>query len=58
MNFQQILDSNDTARLEMLYLDYFNDFLTVRGFAEYWQECTQVAQLVIDAGREINHGNV
>jgi hypothetical protein len=39
---------------EDLYIEYTNNFLSVAGFAEYYELDVKVAQSVIDIGREIN----
>ena len=41
--------------IEGLYLDYFNNFLTVPRFAEYYGMDDVCAAWVIEKGREINH---
>ena len=40
---------------EELYIDYFNNFLTVERFAEYYEMELSEAQAVINEGRKINH---
>ena len=37
-----------------LYLDYFNNFLTIKGFADYYAMTETEAQEVIDKGRAIH----
>jgi hypothetical protein len=44
-----------TMDYEKLYLDYFNNFLTVERFAEYYELDVITAQNVINEGRKINH---
>jgi hypothetical protein len=39
---------------EDLYIEYTNNFLSVAGFAEYYELDLRVAQSVIDIGRAIN----
>lgn len=39
-------------KLNEIYLDYFNNFLTVEGFANYYGLTLEVADLVIQAGRK------
>lgn len=41
--------------LEEMYLDYFNDFLTVAVFAEHHGISESEAAWAIDEGRKINH---
>ncbi len=40
---------------ESLYLDYFNNFITVQAFAEYYEIDNTTARLIIDLGRRKNH---
>ena len=40
--------------LEKMYLDYFNNFLTVRRFAEYYGISVKEANEIINLGRIIN----
>ena len=42
-------------KIERLYLSYFNDFLTVAKFAEYYGLSERKANDVIRAGRKLNH---
>lgn len=44
-----------SAKIEELYLDYFNNFMTIRGFAEYYGLRMFQATQIILRGREINH---
>ena len=39
-----------------LYLDYFNNFLTVRGFADYYGLSINEAHNVINIGHNYNNG--
>jgi hypothetical protein len=48
------LDDNDLM-IEAQYLDYFNNFLTVKGFARYYGFNVDFAERLINLGREINH---
>ena len=41
--------------IEELYLDYFNNFLTVPRFAEYYGMDEVSAAWIIEKGRELNH---
>lgn len=36
------------------YLDYFNNFLTVRRFAEYYDITEPEASIIIEAGRDLH----
>ena len=40
--------------LEQMYLDYFNSFLTVERFADYYSLSMEQAQEIINKGRAIN----
>ena len=42
-------------KIEGLYLDWFNDFLTVARFAEYHGMAESKALRVINTGRALNH---
>ena len=42
-------------QIEELYLSYFNDFLTVDRFAEYYKLSYSVALKYIEIGRYYNH---
>ena len=42
-------------KIERLYLSYFNDFLTIAYFAEYYGLSERKANDVIIAGRKLNH---
>jgi len=44
-------------RIKEMYLDYFNNFLTVDRFAEYYNISKQKATYIINKGRSINHKN-
>lgn len=40
--------------LEAVYLDYFNNFLTVNGFASYYNISLALAERLVNDGREIH----
>jgi hypothetical protein len=42
-------------KIEGLYLDWFNNFLTVDRFAEYYGLTVKQASRVINTGRALNH---
>ena len=42
-------------QLELLYLDWFNNFLSVKKFAEFYGMSEDKAVTLIDMGRVINH---
>ena len=42
-------------QLELLYLDWFNNFLSVEKFAEFYGMSEDKAIILIDMGRVINH---
>ena len=44
-----------TNKIEALYLDWFNNFLTVDRFAEYYAMTPETASRVISIGRKLNH---
>ena len=41
--------------VETMYLDYFNNFLSVSCFAQYYGITETQAERVINLGRKINH---
>ena len=45
-------------KLEVLYLDYFNNFLTVEKFAEFYGMTTNKALKLIELGRKINNERI
>mgnify|MGYP003653607131 CR=1 FL=1 len=46
---------NMKNKIEALYLDWFNNFLTVERFAEYYGMPVDKAHKVIRIGRYLNH---
>lgn len=42
-------------KIETLYLEYFNDFLTVHAFADYHHMALEKAHRIIRIGRKLNH---
>ena len=42
-------------QLELLYLDWFNNFLSVKKFAEFYGMSEDKAIILIDMGRVINN---
>lgn len=44
-------------RIEELYLSYFNNFITVRRFADYHFLTVEKACRIIEIGRRLNHRN-
>jgi hypothetical protein len=46
---------NDISMHERMYLAYFNDFITVKRFAEYYNLTVDEANQVIEIGRNENH---
>ena len=42
-------------KLELFYLDYFNNFITIAKFAEFYGISEDKAVTLIDMGRVINH---
>ena len=46
------LSDND---IELMYIDYFNNYLTIDKFAEHKQISYYSAQSIINRGRLINH---
>jgi len=56
-----ILDRNralDGPILETIYLDYFNDYLTIAQLAEHSELREELLGQAIDLGREYNHSEV
>ena len=46
------------TRLADLFLDYFNNFLTIERFAEYYGTTLEKAQRIIDIGRKCHEKRV
>ena len=46
---------NALEELELFYLDWFNNFLSVKKFAEFYGMSEDKAIILIDMGRVINH---
>ena len=42
-------------KLELFYLDFFNNYLSVKQFAEFYGISENKAVTLIDMGRVINH---
>lgn len=42
-------------KIEKMYLDYFNNFLSIYRFAEYYGIDEDKAYRVIEIGRKLNH---
>ncbi len=42
-------------QIEKMYIDYFNNFLSVYRFAEYYEIDEYQAYRVIEIGRRLNH---
>jgi hypothetical protein len=42
-------------KIEQMYLDYFNNFLSVDYFAEWYNMSVDTATNIINEGRKINH---
>ena len=45
-------------QLARWYLEYVNDFITVKGFAEYYGLSVEQARILIVVGRAIHEENV
>ncbi len=50
----QAVQEISADKAETLYLDYFNNFLSVARFAEFYGMSEKTAEYVIDQGRKIN----
>ena len=54
MKLQQTLTiTNKRDLVERLYLDWFNNFLTIERFAEYYNMTVEQAEKVIEVGRKM-----
>ena len=42
-------------KLELFYLDFYNNYLSVKKFAEFYGMSEDKAIILIDMGRVINH---
>ena len=49
---------NISDYIEALYLDYFNNYMTVEKFADDYDMHVELAHKVIQKGRQINHERV
>lgn len=49
------LETFDQDQIESFYLEYFNNFLTIDRFAEYYNFTRYEASRILDIGKEINH---
>ncbi len=47
-----------TTRLNDLYIQYYNDFLSVEAFARYHGLSIENMQKLIDLGRHVNHNSL
>lgn len=47
----------DAKVLNEFYLDYFNNFLTIDRFAEYYNFTRYEASKILDLGKEVNHSD-
>tara|TARA_R110002012_G_C11622682_1_gene609158 strand:+ start:1637 stop:1840 length:204 start_codon:yes stop_codon:yes gene_type:complete len=54
---EQQVDASADYFQEM-YLDWFNNFLTVEGFADWYGISEERAAVIISAGRKIHHQRV
>ena len=54
MKLQQTLTiTNKRDLVERLYLDWFNNFLTIERFAEYYNMTVEQAEKVIEIGKKM-----
>ena len=54
MKLQQTLTiTNKRDLVERLYLDWFNNFLTIERFAEYYNMTVEQAEKIIKVGRKM-----
>ena len=49
------MENYTSTQIETMYLDYFNNFLSMERFAEYYNLCIIDAEEIIKQGRTINH---
>jgi hypothetical protein len=42
-------------KLETAYIEWFNDFLTIGGYADYYHISDERAERIISLGRKLNH---
>ena len=57
-NFEKALSTDNNETLAAFYREWFNDFLTVGYFAEYYEESEANAWLVIERGREAHNNAI
>lgn len=46
------------SKLELMYLDYVNNFLTVGAFADYYDLSINGASAIIESGKKIHEAKV
>jgi len=52
---EKAMTTYSPERINEMYLDWFNNFLTIERFAEYYGIREQTAKYIIRAGRIANH---
>jgi len=52
---EQMKKETTREAIERLYLSYFNDFLSIANFAEYYGMSERKAMAVMKVGRKLNH---
>lgn len=59
-NNQQLIDAVEKAadHYQALYIDWFNNFLTLARFAEYYNLSESQARIAISAGKKIHEQRV
>jgi len=55
MKAVETINGERTFYSEAFYLEYLNNFMTVKGIAEYYDIPESQASLLINTGRKINH---
>ena len=54
-NFEKALSTDNSETLAALFREWWNDFVTIERFAEYYEESEANAWLVIERGREAHN---
>ena len=54
-NFEKALSTDNSETLAALFREWWNDFVTIERFAEYYEESEANTWLVIERGREAHN---
>ena len=57
MKLFNAIELND-EQLETMYLDYLNNFIGLKGYADHYGISYELAESIIDKGRELNYNKL